>query len=413
MRKVSLLIIFLFGFCKLSSQVNFTASLGNADKKIIFHIDESSIKIKSNTNYLWIFGDGETSTEKQPTHLYKKAGTYTICLQINDKKQVCKENVFTVTETGLKVKYVNDFIWPSGSISKVDSPFSYRIKADGKTFDFHRALDIVGEIGDDIKAVADGKVYKSFGSTLVVKHKMDTPMFINNKVTDLYYTMSLHLNERYVEKGETVKKGDVIAAVGEIGSRNYPHNHFEIRVGSYYSKVYLEKAKNSNKADKNTNINPKTGNFIDPQVNPLLFLDNTDNEKNSLKYSVSKKGTILFVKVISNYLEDYFNEIVIKHSSETEKEETLKLNFNTRQGLPYLSEKEKGDLSSNSNNSDYDYQDLTDNFDIHPIKFKYRNKKDYQIIFSFKILQFNPKNGDYILVKDIFGNVAKEVKSDF
>lgn len=402
-------LVFLLAFISFSfGQVNFTASKGKVEKEIIFYIDESSLILKPETIYLWNFGDGESSTEKQPIHNYKKAGTYKVCLQINDEKQVCKKDVFTVTQNGLKVKYVEDIIWPSGDMTKVDSPFSYRIKADGVTYDFHRALDIVGEVGDDIKAIADGIVYKSFKHILVIKHKMDTPMYFQGKVTDVYYSMSLHLDERYVNKGDIVKKGDIVAAVGNINSKGYPHNHFEIRVGSYYSRGYLEK--NRNKANKKININNRTGNFIDPHVNPLLFLDNIANEKNSLKYSILKGKNSLFVKVSAKNLEDYFNEIEIVFGSGSDKKGTIKLNFNSREGLPYLSKRIVGDKSNRGNNYDFDYQNPNDQFDIHPIKFKHRNEKNYQITFSFKDIDFKSKNGDFILVKDIYGNIAKQVK---
>ncbi|PQJ79722.1 peptidoglycan DD-metalloendopeptidase family protein [Polaribacter porphyrae] len=390
----------------LVAQVNFTASIGNVDKEIKFHIDKFSVELKPETTFLWSFGDGETSTEKEPIHQYKTTGTYKVCLQIDDQKNVCKEDVFTVTDTGLKVKYVNDIIWPSGSIYDVDSPFSFRIKANEVTYDFHRALDIVGNIGDDIKAVADGVVHKSFGHTLVIKHKMDTPMYFHGKVTDIYYSMSLHLNERYVDKGDKIKQGDVVAALGNTNSRNYPHNHFEIRIGSYYSKRYLDNKDSDYKYDKNSK--DENGEFIDPQINPLLFLDNAKNENNSLEYWAIKKGNDLYVRVRADHLEDHFNEIVLKHNSGTSKENTFKLNFNSRDGMPYLKKKKSGDNSNRGNNYDFDYRNPEDNFDIYPIKFKYRKGKDFEIVFKFDDIDFNTEKGDYIEVKDFYGNKGRK-----
>ncbi len=36
-------------------------------------------------SYLWDFGDGNTSTETSPSHLYTNEGTYTVCLTVTDK----------------------------------------------------------------------------------------------------------------------------------------------------------------------------------------------------------------------------------------------------------------------------------------------------------------------------------------
>jgi PKD repeat protein len=40
------------------------------------------------TDYLWAFGDGETSTEFEPAHLYGADGTYTVTLTASDKNGV-------------------------------------------------------------------------------------------------------------------------------------------------------------------------------------------------------------------------------------------------------------------------------------------------------------------------------------
>ncbi len=50
--------------------------------------------------YLWDFGDGFSSTKKDPNHYYTKEGTYTVCLTIEEEKGCqktrCKENIIEV-----------------------------------------------------------------------------------------------------------------------------------------------------------------------------------------------------------------------------------------------------------------------------------------------------------------------------
>lgn len=53
----------------------------------------------------WEFGDGETSNEVDPSHLYKRPGTYTVTLTVNNP---CGESVFT-TEVSVKFNGLDIF----------------------------------------------------------------------------------------------------------------------------------------------------------------------------------------------------------------------------------------------------------------------------------------------------------------
>jgi murein DD-endopeptidase MepM/ murein hydrolase activator NlpD len=44
-----------------------------------------------------------------------------------------------------------------------------------------------------------------------------------------YYTIYAHVQEYFKQKGDTVRKDEVIATIGETGSMSGPVLHFEVR----------------------------------------------------------------------------------------------------------------------------------------------------------------------------------------
>lgn len=87
----------------------------------------------------------------------------------------------------------------------------------------HTGLDIATSTGTPISVVADGTVtcaeYSgSYGNLVKVNH--------GNGVETWY----AHTSKMYVTAGQSVKAGDVIAAVGSTGNSTGAHLHFEIRI---------------------------------------------------------------------------------------------------------------------------------------------------------------------------------------
>jgi gliding motility-associated-like protein len=54
-----------------------------------------SPRIKYNANYLWKFGDGDSSTEKSPNHLYKKIGKYKVTLVVIDTNSCNQKAIYS------------------------------------------------------------------------------------------------------------------------------------------------------------------------------------------------------------------------------------------------------------------------------------------------------------------------------
>ena len=85
----------------------------------------------------------------------------------------------------------------------------------------HYGIDIGGKIGDPILASADGLVVfagwtPELGNMVVISHPDD------------YITVYGHNDRLNVQERQRVKKGDLIALLGETGYSMGPHLHFEI-----------------------------------------------------------------------------------------------------------------------------------------------------------------------------------------
>lgn len=433
-----LLLFTLLCFCQVLAQtpydlstyqaeqkINFTAfSSVSTNKRIYFRVNNYTKNNFSNQNdYIWRYKKKEDSDEtytyikniKNPTIDFPSTGEYSVSLKIGNGAWKNKNGIFTVSETGLKIKHVNNIQWPNHDINNVDSPFSYRKKSNG-SFDFHRAIDITGPENWNVRAVADGEINLVLNPTdgsakwVFIKHIMDTPMWFHGQVISYYYSVYGHLNSidnnNVLNKniGDAISKNDIIGKLGTTGSTGYPHTHFEIRVGTRYSQLYLNAYPSVNDTESNEFVKPISGSpAIDARVNPLLFLNDVKNN-NTLRYSIETTKTNDFmITVKSDYLEDDFNQIYIGYKGESK----LLLNFNTREGLPVKPD-EFGDT-----HYDIDYTYINGNkFIIYPERFKGRvnlttkAEKDYKISFWLKNPGNKIANNIYVRVRDIYGNIG-------
>ena len=90
------------------------------------------------------------------------------------------------------------------------------------TVTFNNGVDISASSGDPIRAVATGQVefvdwIEGYGKCVILNHGGG------------YYTLYAHVATTYVNQGQRVEFGTVIAEVGDSGSLNGFECHFEIR----------------------------------------------------------------------------------------------------------------------------------------------------------------------------------------
>lgn len=114
---------------------------------------------------------------------------------------------------------VPSFRWPvHGRVIAAFGPAPNGLQNDG--------IDVSVPQGTPIKAADDGVVayagneLKGYGNLVLIRHG------------DGYVTAYAHASEILVKRGETVKRGQVIAKAGDTGNVKTPELHFEIRKGA-------------------------------------------------------------------------------------------------------------------------------------------------------------------------------------
>jgi len=106
------------------------------------------------------------------------------------------------------------FVWPSVS-KRITQYYHWR----------HHAIDIGAKLGSPIYAIQGGRVERAgwsrgYGYNIVINH--------GNGIKSLY----AHASKLYVKRGQQVKQGQIIGAVGSTGWSTGPHIHLEIRINN-------------------------------------------------------------------------------------------------------------------------------------------------------------------------------------
>ncbi|MBD5493168.1 MAG: peptidoglycan DD-metalloendopeptidase family protein [Lachnospiraceae bacterium] len=119
------------------------------------------------------------------------------------------------------------FSWPCPSYSRISDEYGYRTDPILGTQKFHNGLDLAAPYGSTIYAAYDGDVIaatysSSMGNYIMIDHG------------DGLYTIYMHASALYVSKGQSVYKGQSIAAVGSTGRSTGNHLHFSVRLNGEY-----------------------------------------------------------------------------------------------------------------------------------------------------------------------------------
>ncbi len=109
-----------------------------------------------------------------------------------------------------------DLAWPVVGGGTLSSGFGQRDNS------FHDGIDISAPLGTPVVAAQDGEVVfsdelRGYGNVIIIRHR------------DGYATVYAHNRTNQVREGQRVRRGQVIAAVGDSGHTTGANLHFEVR----------------------------------------------------------------------------------------------------------------------------------------------------------------------------------------
>jgi murein DD-endopeptidase MepM/ murein hydrolase activator NlpD len=162
---------------------------------------------------------------------------------IKEYKYILPEEVFTLRElqrelvcTTKTIRTVKNFIDVRSKVindipsiipnrGHVTSLFGWRRSPFGFGRDFHSGIDIAASPGTEIRATAPGTILSAewmggYGYVVRIQHKYG------------FHTLYGHCQRIVVRQGDNIRKGQIVAYVGQTGSATGNHCHYEIRLGN-------------------------------------------------------------------------------------------------------------------------------------------------------------------------------------
>ena len=119
------------------------------------------------------------------------------------------------------------FAWPCPGYTRMSDDYGMRPHPIFGVEKMHNGIDLAAPAGTAILAAYDGDVVaatysSSMGNYIMIDHGSGL------------YTIYMHCSALYVSKGQTVTKGQNIAAVGSTGNSTGNHLHFSVRLNGSY-----------------------------------------------------------------------------------------------------------------------------------------------------------------------------------
>ncbi len=134
------------------------------------------------------------------------------------------DEVFSLAKNKEKLASSIPAIQPLASkdLRRIGSYFGYRTDPFYKVSKFHAGIDFCASSGTPIHATGDGMVVKverergGYGNSIVIDHGFS------------YQTLYAHMSKIIVQRGQIVKRGQLVGLVGNTGKSTAPHVHYEV-----------------------------------------------------------------------------------------------------------------------------------------------------------------------------------------
>jgi len=149
--------------------------------------------------------------------------------QVNQTTLAAKQQVLNFEDLIKQLEKKKNFLASTPSIRPVEgwvtSKFGYRKSPFTGKRTFHSGLDISNKIGTNVIATANGTISyaaqkRYYGMLVVIDHGYGKT------------TKYGHLSKILVKSGQRVKRGDVVALLGNTGQSTGPHVHYEVRINN-------------------------------------------------------------------------------------------------------------------------------------------------------------------------------------
>ena len=246
-------------FGDMLNKADYIQMLSEYDRKLldeyVAHANYVSLCKESLEEEKEVLDEAKAAVEKEEASLNelidaKENEMYKMSSDIKSKEQAIKEYEADIAEQNETIKALEAivaeerkklaaeqgrrydggvFAWPAPSYTRISDDYGNRTHPILGTQQFHNGIDMAAPGGSAILAAYDGKVVAaaysgSMGNYIMIDHG------------DSLYTIYMHASALYVSKGQEVKRGDKIAAVGSTGRSTGNHLHFSVRLnGSYVS----------------------------------------------------------------------------------------------------------------------------------------------------------------------------------